>query len=137
MKRITALLLAAVLAAPGCAVTRPARQVAPHPVSTASDTTIVGDYARQLPVGSNVRAKLTNKKLVRGTLMKVTDQNVVIQPRGRVPVPFIDVPLQDIVALERETPSSGGMGRMAAIGAAAGAGAAAGVFLLLIALYSD
>jgi hypothetical protein len=138
MRRITALLLIATLVAPGCATTRASRmQTVPRTAAPAASDVIVADYARQLPVGTGVRVGLEHNKTMRGTLIKVTDQNLVIQPKGRVAQPIVEVPLRDVVSLEREQPSSGGLGRAIAAGAAVGAGAALGVFFILIAIYSD
>ena len=58
MKRIIASLLCALLAAPGCATSQgPRVQVAPQlPGTSSSDREVLGEFARQLPLGARVRA---------------------------------------------------------------------------------
>jgi hypothetical protein len=132
MQRFIAVLLCAGLAAPGCAMNHSARvQTAPAP---AVDATVLADFASQLKVGSEVRAKTTGNRTVRGTLVKRTDRAIVIQPRTRVTEPLMEVPFDELLALEQLTPSSGGTGRAIAIGAGVGAGAAIGTLFLIAAL---
>ena len=133
MKRFVALLLCVGLAAPGCAMNHTARvQTAPAPA--VPDRTVLADFASQLKVGSHVRATTTGSRTVRGTLVKRTDRAIVIQPRTRVAEPLVEVPFDELLALEQETSSSGGTGRAIAIGAGVGAGAAIGTLFLVAAL---
>jgi hypothetical protein len=137
MKRMTALLLCLGLSAPGCAAHQGARmQVVPQPASVAPGGEALADFARQLPPGSRVRAKLTGNRVIRGTLLKTTDVAVVIQPRTRVPEPLVEVPLGELLVLEQET-NGNGVGKAIAIGASAGAAAALGVLLIIFAVVSD
>jgi hypothetical protein len=133
MTRFIALLLCVGLAAPGCAMNHTARvQTAPAPV--VSDRAVLADFAGQLRIGSHVRATVTGNRTIRGTLLKRTDRAIVIQPRGRVAEPLVEVPFNELLALEQETPSSGSTGRAIAIGAGVGAGAAIGTLFLIAAL---
>jgi hypothetical protein len=133
MTRFIALLLCVGLAAPGCAMNRTARvQTAPAPV--VSDRAVLADFAGQLRIGSHVRATVTGNRTIRGTLLKRTDRAIVIQPRGRVAEPLVEVPFDELLALEYETSSPGSTGRAIAIGAGVGAGAAIGTLFLIAAL---
>lgn len=133
MTRFIALLLCVGLAAPGCAMNHTARvQTAPAPV--VSDRAVLADFAGQLRIGSHVRATVTGNRTIRGTLLKRTDRAIVIQPRGRVAEPLVEVRFNELLALEQETPSSGSTGRAIAIGAGVGAGAAIGTLFLIAAL---
>jgi hypothetical protein len=133
MTRFIALLLCVGLAAPGCAMNHTARvQTAPAPV--VSDRAVLADFAGQLRIGSHVRATVTGNRTIRGTLLKRTDRAIVIQPRGRVAEPLVEVRFNELLALEQETPSSGNTGRAIAIGAGVGAGAAIGTLFLIAAL---
>ena len=133
MKRFIAMLLCVGLTAPGCAMNHTARvQTAPAPA--VSDHTVLADFASQLKVGAHVRATITGNRTIRGTLVKRTDRAIVIQPRARVAEPLVEVPFDELVALEQETPSSGSTGRAIAIGAGVGAGAAIGTLFLVAAL---
>ena len=140
MKTFTALVLILGLIAPSCATAQRPRlqaqaQQAAQPSSR--DREVLTEFARQLPAGTRVRASVAGQGVIRGTLLKTTAAALVIQPRGRVPEPIVEVPFADLLALEQEQPGGGGTGRAVAIGAAAGAGAALGIILILAALLSD
>jgi hypothetical protein len=137
MKRITALTLCLGLALPGCVTTGPRRtQTGTMLTSMTQERAVLSDYARQLPIGTRVRAVAADNRRVRGTLVKRTETTILIQPRARVAEPFVEIPFDQLVTLEQEVPSSG-TGKAVAAGMAAGAGAALGVILLLIALWGD
>lgn len=138
MKRAIAALLCVTLCAPGCASAGGGRYAAPQPTLHASlgDQTLLAAYVKQLPIGSRVRATLTNGRSVRGTLMKATDEGVIVQRRTRLPEPPVEIPLAELQSVEGDR-EGGGVGRAIAIGVATGAGAALGVFLLLVALIAD
>jgi hypothetical protein len=139
MKRFIASLLCVLLLAPGCAASRTPRvQTTPQAPVKAADREVLAEFAGQLRIGSRVKATITGNRIVRGTLMKRTDQALVLQPRARVAEPLIEVPFDALLALEQEEKSSGSTGRGIAIGAGVGAGVALGVlFLLASVLWSD
>jgi hypothetical protein len=138
MKKFIALILAVGMVAPSCAAAREPRvQVQSQVGQSARERELLSEFARQLPAGARVRASVAGDRVIRGTLIKATDTSVVIQPKGRVPEPIVEVGFANLLALEQEQPGGGGTGRAVAIGAAAGAGAALGVLLLLIALLGD
>ncbi len=137
MKRIIAAALCVGLALPGCASLGPRRTDTGRLLTTTTqERSVLSDYARQLPIGTRVRAASADHRKVRGTLVKRTDTAIVIQPRTRVAEAFVEIPFDELVSLEQEVPSSG-TGKAVAAGMAAGAGAALGVILLLIALWGD
>jgi hypothetical protein len=138
MKRVIAIVLCAVFAAQGCASTTGIRvQSTPKAKTTSSDERVVfSEFANQLELGSRVKATLTSNRVVKGTLVKRTNDAMVVQPRTRVAEPLVTVPYSELVALEQEVPSSGSTGRTIAIGAAVGAGAAVGVILILAAIFA-
>jgi hypothetical protein len=138
MKRITVLALCLGLALPGCVTAGPRRTQTGTMLTTSmpQERAVLSDYARQLPIGTRVRAVATDNRRVRGTLVKRTESAILIQPRARVAEPFVEIPFDQLVSLEQEVPSSG-TGKAVAAGMAAGAGAALGVILLLIAIWGD
>ena len=71
------------------------------------DPKVMADYIRQLPVGSRVRLSRRQGDDIRGTLMKNDGDPLVIQRRTRIPEAPIDVPLQDVLAVELEVPYNG------------------------------
>jgi hypothetical protein len=134
MKQTIAVLLCVALSAPGCASAGGSRYAIPQTAQAGgADHGLLAAYVKQLPIGARVRANLTNGRSVRGTLMKATDQAVIVQRRTRVPEAPVEIPLGELQSVETDT-QNGGVGRAVAIGVATGAGAALGVFMLLMAL---
>jgi hypothetical protein len=138
MRRIIALLLSATLAAPGCATMRPAAQVNDQSqVLAAGDRALMADYVGRLSIGSRIKATSVTGGTVHGTLMKVTDTAIVIQPRTRIPEAPVQVPLDNLRAVELEGTSGGNVGKAIAIGVAVGAGTFLGLMLLAFAAFDD
>jgi hypothetical protein len=135
MKRFLAPLLCALLVAPGCAASQgPRAQVAPPaPAASAIDGEVLGEFARQLPLGARVRATVAGNRTIRGTLLKRTDVALIIQPRARVAEPLVEVPFSSLLAIEQEHKSNS-TGKAVAIGAAVGVGAALGLLMLIAAV---
>ncbi|HXW04367.1 MAG TPA: hypothetical protein VD833_03980 [Vicinamibacterales bacterium] len=123
--------------ASGCA-TAPAavRQAGVRTVPDQVTREVLGDLARQLPAGSRVVVTLDSGQRIRGTLLRVTGDQVVLHPRVRVPEPPLEISLDTLRGIEADQPN-GGMGKAIAIGAAVGAGAALGILMLLAAIYAD
>jgi len=146
MTRVLALLVASALTA-NCAAgayqARPDVSGNHHSMSPARSSAeqdpaaVTAAYLKGVPPGTRVTVTLTDGKRMKGTLMVVEDDAIVVRPRTRVPEPAQTIPLARIATVEAEQ-GNGGMGRAIAIGAAVGAGAAIGVFLaLLVALAGD
>ena len=105
MKRFIALLLCVLLVAPGCATSQgPRAQTAPQALAHPDDRAVLEDFARQIPIGSRIRATTVSNRTIRGTLLKLTDQALVLQPRARVAEPPVEVRLNTLLALEQEIP---------------------------------
>jgi hypothetical protein len=137
MKRFLAVFLCALIAAPACATSRgPRLQTAPIETRGSADRAVLAEFAKQLPLGTRVRAR-TDDRTIRGTLLKVTDTSVFVQPRTRLAEPLQEITFNQLLALEQDIPGSGNAGRTAAIAAAAAAGATLGVLLILAAIFSD
>jgi hypothetical protein len=133
MKRFTASFLCVLLLASGCVTSRPPRvHTTPQVPAMTADANVLAGFAGQLRIGSRIKATVTGNRTVRGTLVKRTDQALVIQPRTRVAEPLVEVPFAELLALEQENPSSG-TGRAVAIGVGVGVSAAV-VTLYVLAL---
>lgn len=131
MRRLLALIASASLLVSGCATAGgPCVQTPASP----ADRSVLANYVKQLPVGSRVKVVLTDGRTVKGTLMSATDASIVVQRRTRIPEPPDELVLDRVLAVQLE--SGGGPGRSIAIGAAAGAAAALGVFLILAAIFA-
>ena len=136
LRKPLAVLLSALLCAPACASAGgPRYQVAQPAQSAAPDTALIASYVKALPIGSRVRVTLTSGDRLRGTLMKVTDDEVVLQEHARVPESPRPLAMQTIRSVEPDRPGSAG--RAIAIGAAVGVGAFLGLLVLIAAFAYD
>lgn len=132
MKRLLVLAICGSMLVSGCAgVTseRAARTAPPR------DAALMASYVRNIPVGSPVRVGLADGRTLSGTLMRADDGSIVVQPKGRVPEAPVALPIGDVVSVDIQRPS--GIGKVIAIGAAAGAAATFGVILILYAALGD
>lgn len=130
MRTSIAVILCLALAMPGCATTGATRPGATS--SWVPDRAAMADYVQRIPAGTRVRVELVNGQRVRGTLMRADESSVLVNPATRIPEPPVEVAVADLRAVEPER--SSGIGKVVAIGAAAGAAATFGVLLLLYAL---
>ena len=138
MTRALALLLCITLATPGCATTSRMTStwgtpLTRDPSQPPPDRTLLTTYLKQLPPGSKVRARLIDGSTVRGTLMKAGDEGIVVQMNARLPEPPRNVAIDQIRAVELDSP--GGVAKAIGIGVAVGVGTFFGVLLLLTAIY--
>jgi hypothetical protein len=108
---------------------------AAQPSADAPDR-VMRKYIEQIDVGSRVTVTLNTGDRLRGVLMLVEDDVLVLRERKRRPEPPIRVALDQVADVEVER-KGGGIGRAIAIGAAVGAGAALGVIAFLAAMISD
>jgi hypothetical protein len=96
----------------------------------------MSEYVQKLPAGSRIRLETVKGRTLRGTLMKATADEIVVQRNTRVPIPPEAIAMADLARVTLEGQSSGG--KLMAIGAAIGAGAAIGVtWLIIILTFAD
>src|SRR5215203_4239392 len=139
MRRLIALVLCGSVITSGCASVNASRNALPaaqKPAHGGTDSVLMAEYVRQLPVGSKVRIDRAGGATVHAILMKNDRDPIVVQRRARIPEPPIEIRIEDIAAMELET-GSGSAARTAAISAAAVAGTTLGVLLVLAVLISD
>jgi hypothetical protein len=132
-----AIVLCTAVATAGCAATG-ARGVAVAPGTDRQSTNpdVLAEYVQRLPAGSAIRIHRVSGGTLRGTLMKATEQMMVVQPRTRVPEPPVEIAYKDVVSVTPEQQGNN-IGKVIGIGIAVGAGAWLGVMLILAALYGD
>jgi small nuclear ribonucleoprotein (snRNP)-like protein len=135
MRKCAALLLAGLLSAPGCASARGPRLQVEQQSRVPADQTLLAGYLKALPIGSRVRVTFTNGERIHGTLMNVSETEIVVQESTRIPESPRRLPIQTISAVEPHTPRN--TARVIAIGAAIGAGAVLGVLLFIAAVAYD
>ena len=137
MRQLIAMLVCVTVAAPGCVASQgPRLQTVPAVPASTADRGVLADFVKQLQLGSRVKATVTGNRTFRGTLVKRTDDALMLQPRTRVPEPVVEIRYADLMAIEPEVRASG-TGRAIAIGVAVGVGAAVGTLFILAAIFSD
>jgi len=138
LKQTIALLLCIALATTGCASARgPRAAQAPRQGSGQTpaapvDTATMSEYVQKLPAGSRVRVERSNGQLIKGTLMKATPDEIVVQKNTRNPETPVTIPTAQIARVTLDSGSS--TGKTVGIAVATGVGATFGVLLLLAAL---
>jgi hypothetical protein len=94
-------------------------------------------FAMKVPVGSSLKVRLRAGQTFTATLVQASPEALLLQPRGRVPVPVQPVAYEAIVSLEPMRGGGIGAGKAAAIGVAAGVGAFFATLLIFIAAFGD
>jgi hypothetical protein len=107
--------------------------VSPAAAQTSSNPDVWRAFAAKIDVGSRVKVRLAGGERFTGTLIQAAPDDLVVQPRTRVPVPVQRVPYDAIVSLERDEARGIGAGKAVAIGVASGVGAFLGTLLILVA----
>jgi len=92
----------------------------------------MADYLKLLPTGSKVKVEQTDGRVLKGTLMKVEPDTIVVQRNTRIPETPVSVPMREIARVTLDSGSS--TGRTVGITVAATVGATFGVLFLLAAL---
>ena len=89
-------------------------------------------FVEKVDVGTELTVRLRDGQRFRATLVAAREDEVLLQPKTRVPVPVQPVPYGEILSLERRTGGGVGAGKAAAIGVAAGAGTFLAILLILV-----
>lgn len=92
-------------------------------------------FTQRLEAGSRITVRLANGQRLHATLIEARDDELVLQPRTRRPVPVQSVRYDAILSVERDDRSGMGAAKAAAIGVASGAGAFLAILLILAAAW--
>jgi len=92
--------------------------------------------AAQVDLGSEIALRLQDGRRFRASLVGVTNDALLVQPKTRVPVPIQAVPYEEIVRMERTRPGIGA-GKAVAIGVVTGVGAFFGIMAIMFAAIGD
>lgn len=98
---------------------------------------LLRSYVSKLPIGSTVKVKMKEGKAVKGTLMVIEPDAIVVKPKTRVARPERRLPLTEIEFVELQERNGAGIAKAVGIGLATGAGAFLGLMLLAIAVIDD
>jgi hypothetical protein len=103
----------------------------------ATSTDVLRSYVEKLPIGSTVKVKMKEGKGVKGTLMLVESDAIVVKPKTRIARPERRLPLTEIEFVELQERNGSSIAKAVGIGLATGAGAFLGLMLLAVAIIED
>jgi hypothetical protein len=103
----------------------------------AASTDVLRSYVEKLPIGSTVKVKMKEGKGVKGTLMVIESDAIVVRPKTRIARPERRLPLREIEFVELQERNGSSVAKAVGIGLATGAGAFFGLMLLAIAIIDD
>ena len=129
MQRIVAILMALVIALPGSAGASMG--------SAGQDTELLRQYAGKLAIGSLVKVRLRDGEKLRGILMAVDRDQVIVKPKTRIPEPERRFPFADVEMIELEERDGISAAKAAGIGIASGVGSFLGLILVITAIFDD
>lgn len=104
---------------------------------SAQDASLLQSYVEKLPIGSTVKVKMKQGKGVKGTLMVVEPNAIVVKPKTRIARPERRLPYSDIEFVELQERNGTNIAKSVVIGVATGAGAFLGLILLTVAIIDD
>ncbi len=106
------------------------KQVAP-PV----EATAWREVATGIPLGSRVKVQTLEGKRLTGTLMRVSDDGLLLKKNSRMAEPAVTIGFDALSRLERDQPGGGlNVAKAVGIGLAAGAGAILTMFAIAFSL---
>jgi hypothetical protein len=105
------------------------------PVASPVEAKAWREVADEIPLGSRVKVQTTDGKRVTATLMRVSDEGLLLKKNTRIVEPAIAVGFDALSRLERDTGGGGvSIGKAIGIGIAAGAGAILTMFAIAFSL---
>ena len=94
-------------------------------------------FAERLEPGKTLKLRLADGPRVTATLLRVSDDAMIVQPRTRAAVPPQEVRFDAVETMEIEQSKGIGIGKAVAIGAAVGAGAWLALMAFAFAVWGD
>jgi hypothetical protein len=80
-------------------------------------------FAQKIDVGTRVKVRLHDGQRVTATLIRADAEELLLQPRTRIPVPVQRIAYDQVALIERDEARGMGAGKAVAIGVASGVGA--------------
>jgi hypothetical protein len=102
-----------------------------------SSTDVLRSYVEKLPIGSTVKVRMKEGKGLKGTLMVIESDAIVVKPKTRIARPERRLPLHEIEFVELQERNGSSVAKAVGIGLATGAGAFLGLMLLAVAIIED
>ena len=130
MRAITALVLASVIGV-GPSSAAAAQQAA----SIAEEAQALKEMAAAIPLGSRIKVHIREGRRMTATLMRVTEDAIVVKRESRVPESAVTIRFDELARLQRDDRKGGfTIGKAIGVGLAAGAGAILTLFVIMMSL---
>jgi hypothetical protein len=113
------------------------RAASAEAANQAATVDLLRSYVGKLPIGALVKVKLKEGKGVKGTLMVIEPDAIVVKPKTRIARPERRLPLAEIEFVELQERNGTNMVKAVGIGIATGAGAFLGLMLLAFVIIDD
>jgi hypothetical protein len=113
------------------------RAASAEAANQAATLDLLRSYVGKLPIGAIVKVKLKEGKGVKGTLMVIEPDAIVVKPKTRIARPERRLPLAEIEFVELQERNGTNMVKAVGIGIATGAGAFLGLMLLAFVIIDD
>lgn len=97
--------------------------------------TVVGEFVRRLPIGTNVRMQLDDGAKVKGLLMGIADGHALIKVRTRIPEPPVRIDLSRVA--DADVVQGNNFAKGMAIGVAVGVGSVFAFLAMMAAMLGD
>jgi len=106
-------------------------------INQQATTDLLRSYVAKLPIGSIVKVKMKEGRGIKGTLMVIEPDAIVVKPKTRIARPERRLPYAEIEFVELQERSGSNIAKSVAIGIATGAGAFLGLMLLAFVIIDD
>jgi hypothetical protein len=106
-------------------------------INQQATTDLLRSYVAKLPIGSIVKVKMKEGKGVKGTLMVIEPDAIIVKPKTRLARPERRLPYAEIEFVELQERNGTNIAKSVAIGVATGAGAFLGLMLLAFVIIDD
>lgn len=142
MKRGLTVLLAVLIALPGCGTrlalpTLNGVPIAPRRAAPSSPQAITRAYAERLPVGARVKVAVRRGESFSATYMGVERDAVRVQKRTRIPEAPFTILLDDLTMLALDQGGGASTARAVLIGVGVGAATFLGILAIALAAWDD
>jgi hypothetical protein len=99
----------------------------------AEEAAAFATLAAAIPLGSRIKLQTLDGRRLKGTLMSVSGDGIIVKRQARTPEPALVIPFRTLAQLQLESPGSGiSAGKAIGIGLSAGVGAILTLFAIAL-----
>jgi hypothetical protein len=113
----------------------PAETWAQKAAGAAEEAAAFATLAAAIPLGSRIKLQTTDGRRLKGTLMSVGGDGIIVKRETRTPEPALTIPFRTLAQLQLDRSNSGiSVGKAIGIGLSAGVGAILTMFAIALQL---